>query len=352
MPPRQLWWNQLICNLKLGIFAFKVKIRCLNYWAGKKEKTKPNLEKFVRVWKCILFPKGNTLFLSLFFSDHLTVLPVTLFLKRIFLLHILLLVDYILFNCPSPPPEQGHDVALDKNKCTKAALKTIFLQWVNIIKCYYGILGFCVLWNALNAKRIATFPNPGMPPDLLSLKRHRCQWKERKKEKKPHMYWGYFLVTYKIPSLLKHEEPDYSINWYLDLESYESGRSCYCLLAIFESKLNSPHPYGQNNIPGSKVYTLLLFLLPLSMLNDGNDLNFLPLRPCLSVQAELLWQASVGNLVRHTWLAEHRGFDTPKASNVPASAIRISFSGCTVQLCTAGCSWKRFHGNSKWIMDS
>lgn len=66
MPPRQLWWNQLICNLKLRIFAFKVKIRCLNYWAGKKEKTKPNLEKFVRVWKCILFHKGNTLFPSLF----------------------------------------------------------------------------------------------------------------------------------------------------------------------------------------------------------------------------------------------------------------------------------------------
>lgn len=123
MPPRQLWWNQLICNLKLGIFAFKVKIRCLNYWAGKKEKTKPNLEKFVRVWKCILFPKGNTLFLSLFFSDHLTVLPVTWFLKRIYLLDILLLVDYILFNCPRPPPE-----LVPESKVTMLHLTKISVQ--------------------------------------------------------------------------------------------------------------------------------------------------------------------------------------------------------------------------------
>lgn len=156
-----------------------------------------------------------------------------------------------------------------------------------------------------------------------------------------------------------HQEPDYSINWYLD---YESVRSCFCPLAILESKLNSPHPCGKNNIPGTKVFTLLLFLLPLSMLNDGNDLNFLPLRLCLSMQAELLWQASVGNCAlgeTHVACRAQQGFDTPKASSVPASTIsyvrqnnRIPFSGCTVHLRTAGHSWKRSRVNSMWIMDS
>lgn len=145
MPPRQLWWSQLIWNLNLGIFAFNVEIRCLNYWGGKKETTKPKLEKFVRVWKCIVsYQKYTAPQANFLWQSHRT--PSYTAPEENFSTIYFLLVNYILFNCPSPPPElvrkQDHTVAHDKNMWRKAVLRTIF---VHIIKYHYGIVGF--LWT-------------------------------------------------------------------------------------------------------------------------------------------------------------------------------------------------------------